>query len=81
MTNRGRPEGRAHRARLRDLILPGLRVGSQLPKGVCLARLLGINESEAYRHLHRVLAEAGIRAERVGRLRYVVSIQNWRAAA
>jgi hypothetical protein len=82
---RSRAQGLAHRARLAALILPGLRAGQRLPKGICLARLLGINESEAYRHLRRMLAEAGVVTETRGwcaqRGVYVVSIQNWRAAA
>src|SRR5215472_11951908 len=34
---RNRAEGLAHRARLRALVLPGLRVGQRLPKGLWLA--------------------------------------------
>jgi hypothetical protein len=80
--HRSKPEGRIHRARLRQLVLPTLRVGSRLPKLVCLAALLGIHESEASRHLHRMLAEAGIATETRGRAGiFVVSLQEWREAA
>lgn len=61
---RSRPEGRIHRARLRAMLLPGLRIGARLPKAAWLGCVLGIHESEASRHLHRMLAEAGIVTER-----------------
>jgi hypothetical protein len=81
MTNRGRPEGRIHRARLRQLVLPMLAPGVAVPGCRSLGRLLGIHESEAGRHMKRVLAEDGITTERVGQRHYVVSLQNWRDAA
>lgn len=81
MNNRGRPEGRIHRARLRALVLPMLAPGVAVPGCRALSRLLGIHESEAGRHMRRVLDEEGITTERVGQRHYVVSLQDWRAAA
>jgi len=82
---RNRSEGLAHRARLRALVLPGLRVGQRLPKGLWLGSVLGICQAEAMRHLHRMLAEAGVRTEtrQPGGCRgvFVVSLPEWRAAA
>ena len=63
---RSRPEGRIHRQRLRALILPRLQPGATVPSGPELSRLLGIHHSEAYRHMRRVLAEAGIVTETRG---------------
>src|SRR5262249_2907066 len=54
--NRGRPEGRAHRQRLRGLIVPNLEPGGVVPSGRTVARLLGVSRSEAHRHICRVLA-------------------------
>ena len=80
---RSKTQGRAHRARLAALILPRLQIGQRLPKGICLAKLLGIHESEAHRHLHRMLAEAGVVTETRGwcAQRGVYVVQTWRAAA
>ena len=61
MTNRGRPEGRAHRAKLRAEVLPYLRLGSPVPNCVVLGKLLGISKSQALIHMQRVLAEDGYR--------------------
>lgn len=59
-----KPRGRAHRARLRDLLLPELAVGYRLPKALYLGAVLGVGETQALRHLRRMLAENGISVER-----------------
>jgi predicted ArsR family transcriptional regulator len=81
--HRSRPEGRAHRAVLRARVLPLLAPGAMLPSTGDLARLLRISDSEAWRHLRRVLAEDGIATETrgAGRGRRVFVVQNWRLAA
>lgn len=65
--HRERPEGRVHRARLRALVVPMLRVGLPVPGSSLLANLLGIHPSEAGRHMRRVLDEDGIATETHGR--------------
>ena len=83
--SRGRPEGRAHRARLRILVLPTLHLGQPVPTARTLGWLLRINQSEAWRHMRRALAEAGIATETRGMGRgkrvYVVSIPSQEIAA
>ena len=83
--HRSRPEGRMHRTRIRVLLLPTLSVGCRIPSAIRLGYWLRISPSEGYRHMRRVLAEAGIATETrgVGRGRriYVVDIPAWRAAA
>lgn len=61
--SRGRPEGRAHRQRLRKEVLPSLRVGCRVPPSKLIAKLLGISQQEASRHLRRVLEEDGFVVE------------------
>jgi hypothetical protein len=56
-----KPQGRAHRARLRELLAPDLQPGARLPKALYLGAVLGIDASQAGRHLRRVLAEEGVR--------------------
>ena len=56
-----KPQGRAHRARLRELLASDLRPGARLPKALYLGAVLGIDASQAGRHLRRVLAEEGVR--------------------
>lgn len=58
-----RPEGRVHRDRLRRLIVPRLYVGARVPSGIFLGRILGIDPSNACRHMRMVLAEAGVEVE------------------
>ena len=55
--------GEAHRAKLRALIVPRLYVGARIPTAKFIARILGIDESRAGKHMRRVLVEAGIRTE------------------
>lgn len=65
-TSRGpssRPEGRAHRARVRQLLAPSLEIGARLPKAAWLGCMLGVDDTQALRHLRRVLAEDGISTE------------------
>lgn len=57
---KSRPQGRAHRDKLRSEVLPRLRVGMMVPEAKVLSLLLGITGSEAARHMRRVLDEAGI---------------------
>jgi len=57
---RSRPEGRVHREKLRALLLPRIQEGSVLPRQAWIGRVLGIHPAEGGRHLHRMLAEAGI---------------------
>jgi DNA-binding transcriptional regulator YhcF (GntR family) len=66
MYHRAKRQGLLHRQRLRARLLP-LAVGDVLPTAGALARMLGINPSEASRHLHRMLAEAGVATEVSGR--------------
>ena len=54
-----KPQGRAHRALLRRVVVPHLRPGMRVPRAKRLAMLLGISQSEAQRHMKRVLAEDG----------------------
>jgi len=83
--HRNQPRGLAHRTKLRALVLPRLRPGAMVPSGPELSRLLGIHQSEAYRHMRRVLAEAGIvtetRGAGRGRRVFVVSIPSMEVAA
>lgn len=76
--HRSRPEGRHHRTTLRVLVVPKLALGRPVPTGKLLARLLRIAESEAARHMRRVLEEDGIATETrgLGRARriYVVNM-------
>lgn len=65
-TSRGpssRPQGRAHRALLRQILAPSLEVGARLPKALYLGSVLGVDDTQALRHLRRVLAEDGISTE------------------
>lgn len=77
MTNR--QHGHEQRARIRAL-LPALRVGLALPSGGWLGWKLGVDQSSARRHLHRMLDEAGIATETRGKGRaqrvYIVAISN-----
>ena len=81
----GMPRGIAHRARLRAVVLPKLRIGSTVPSSRFLGWLLGISGSEGYWHMRRVLAEAGIvtetRGAGRGRRVFVVSIPSMEVAA
>ena len=58
--HRSRPEGAAHRARIRAFLLPRLTVGCRLPRAALLARWLGCCQQQAQYHLRRVLDEDGI---------------------
>lgn len=82
---RNKRQGLRHRTKLRVLVLPTLRVGQPVPTGRFLGHWLKINESEAWRHFRRVLAEDGyITATRgLGRARrvYVVEIPALKVAA
>lgn len=82
---RNKRQGIRHRTKLRVLVLPTLRLGQPVPTGRFLGHWLGINESEAHRHMRRVLAEDGYGTETrgLGRARrvYVVEIPAMRAAA
>lgn len=82
---RNKPQGLAHRAILRALVLPHLALGAAVPTGKELARLLRIHESEAHRHMRRVLDEEGITTEARGayghRRVWVVGMPERRAAA
>lgn len=70
--------GRAHRERLRLLILPKLRPGCRVPSSAFLGRLLGVSASAGYWHMRWVLEEAGVTTETrgTGMLRrvYVVAL-------
>jgi hypothetical protein len=55
-----KPQGRAHRARLRELLAPDLQLGARLPKTAYLGAVLGVDPTQALRHLRRMLAEEGI---------------------
>jgi hypothetical protein len=59
-----KPQGRAHRARLRELLAPELQPGARLPKTAYLGAVLGVDPTQALRHLRRMLAENGITVER-----------------
>lgn len=76
--SRGRPEGRAHRQRLREEVLPHLMRGSQVPLAKTLAAMLSVSVSEAARHMRRVLAEDGfvvaVRAPSQNKGVFVVSV-------
>ena len=83
--HRSRPEGAAHRARIRALIIPRLSVGCRLPRVALLARWLGCSHEQARYHLRRVLDEDGIQTVcrgngTIGRL-YVTALPEWRDAA
>lgn len=79
MYSRNKRAGLAHRNKLRAMILPRLRVGCRVPTAAFLGRLLRINPSEAWRHMRRVLDEAGVVTETRGgwgnRRVFVVAIQ------
>ena len=79
--HRQRPEGLAHRARIRAVIVPRLVPGCRLPATALLGRWLGISQQEACRHLRRVLAEDGIATETRRRRIYVTAMPEGRAAA
>ncbi len=57
--NRSKPEGRRHRAKLRQVVTPSLQVGTRLPPSTILGRVLGITPGEGARHMRRVLREDG----------------------
>ena len=84
-SNRGRPEGIVHRARIMSWVLPGLRIGGVVPSVCLLSYRLGISKSEAHRHRKRALEEAGVvtevRGRGKGRRLYVVSLPAWEEAA
>lgn len=66
MKTRGRPEGIRHRAELRRLVVPRLFIGATVPTSKFLAKVLGIQSSEALRHMKIVLAEDGFDVRRQG---------------
>lgn len=78
--SRNKRVGLVHRNKLRAMILPRLRVGCRVPTAAFLGRLLRINPSEAWRHMRRVLAEAGVVTETRGGWRarrvFVVAMRN-----
>jgi hypothetical protein len=83
MSGKSKPQGRAHRARLRALLLPRLYPGAMLPRHTWLAAYLGICSQSAGDQLVRMLAEAGVETVIRGnpRRRVVVAMPERRAAA
>jgi DNA-binding transcriptional regulator YhcF (GntR family) len=72
--HRNRPEGLAHRAKLRRWIVPRLRPGCRIPSSRWLGRFLGVSGSQGYWHMRRVLHEAGVITEIRGRRIYVIAL-------
>lgn len=76
--SRSKPQGHAHRSKIRRWIVPRLHVGCRIPSGAWLAKFLGISASEGMRHMRRVLIEDGIVTELRGggpaQRRYVVGM-------
>lgn len=72
-----KPQGLAHRAKLRKWILPRLRPGCRIPSSGWLGRFLGVAASQGYWHMRRVLEEAGVSTETrgVGETRRVYVIE------
>ena len=58
-----KPQGRAHRALLRSVVVPHLRPGITLPPTRLIGKLLGVCQQEAHRHITRVLREDGFVTE------------------
>jgi hypothetical protein len=75
VVSRNKPQGIAHREKLRQYLLPKLKPGVCLPRQVWLGWFLGIDKAEGGRQLRRVLAEEGIKtvikANGIGRRSYV----------
>jgi alkylated DNA nucleotide flippase Atl1 len=82
MAKHAKPQGIAHRERLRALIVPRLAPGMRLPRTRVVGRWLGICQQEAHRHMRQVLAEAGVATETRGGPRrvYVTHIGGGAAA-
>lgn len=82
---RAKPEGIAHRARLRALLLHRLRPGVRIPSSGWLGRFLGISDTQAHLHMRRMLREAGVvtetRRSQRGQSVWVVAIPEGRLAA
>jgi len=60
---RSRPQGRAHRAKIRALIVPKLYVGARVPGRSFMAKFLGVSPQSGRRHIRRVLEEDGFETE------------------
>lgn len=77
MNERSKPQGRAHRAKLRRWMAPRLCVGWRVPSSAWLGMFLGISPAEGYRHMQIVLHEDGVATETrgvgVSRRIYVIS--------
>lgn len=76
--SRNRREGLAHRAKISRWIMPKLRPGCRIPSSGWMGRFLGVHPAAGYRHMQRVLDEAGVVTETRGigcqRRVYVVTV-------
>jgi hypothetical protein len=76
--SRNRVEGLRHRVLIQRWILPRLHAGCRIPSSAWMGRFLHISAAEGYRHMRRVLDEAGVITETRGSGRnrriYVISI-------
>lgn len=74
----GKPQGEAHRAKIRKWIVPRLRPGCRIPSSGWMGRFLGVSPTAGYWHMRRVLEAAEVATETrgVGETRrvYVVAL-------